>query len=125
MEIVADYAFSGSTCPNPNDPLFIHLRIMSNNVIIYNKLSDIISNTLENRILGKNYSYENNGKNIGAQPLTSFMNKIILIELDIFHPSESAILPISQIPPQHSSLQKLSSPLEAKMLQHNLHNRRH
>jgi len=79
MEIVADYAFSGSTCPNPNDPLFIHLRIMSNNVIIYNKLSDIISNTLENRILGKNYSYESGGLNFGATPLLQLLGKVILI----------------------------------------------
>ena len=24
MEIISDYAFAGSTCPNPNDPLIIH-----------------------------------------------------------------------------------------------------
>ena len=30
-------------------------------------------------MLGKDYSYENFGKNLGAQPLVSFMNKIILV----------------------------------------------
>ena len=33
-ETVANYAFNGSGCPNPNDPLILHLRIMSQNSVI-------------------------------------------------------------------------------------------
>ena len=78
MSIINNYAFSGGTVPNPTDPLIIHLRIKSNEQTIYDNLAKIFK-SYDNIMLGKKYSYENNGKNIGAQPLISFMNKIILI----------------------------------------------
>ena len=79
MEIIQDYAFSGSTCPNSGDPLIIHLRIMSKNNVIYDKMANTLYNRLESRLLGKKYSYENNGKNLGVIPLKDLMGKIILI----------------------------------------------
>lgn len=78
MSIITNYAFSGGTVPNPTDPLLIHLRIKSNEQAIYANLANIFK-SYDNIMLGKKYSYENNGKNIAGQPLTSFMNKIILI----------------------------------------------
>ena len=78
MKIISNYAFSGGTAPNPTDPLIIHLRIKSNEQAMYNNLAKIFK-SYDSIMLGKNYSYENHGKNIGAQPLISFMNKIILI----------------------------------------------
>lgn len=78
MSTISNYAFSGGTVPNPSDPLIIHLRIKSNEQAMYSNLATIFK-SYDNIMLGKNYSYENHGKNIGAQPLTSFMNKIILI----------------------------------------------
>ena len=78
MSTINNYAFSGGTVPNPSDPLIIHLRIKSNEQAIYTNLATIFK-SYDNVMLGKNYSFENNGKNIAAQPLTSFMNKIILI----------------------------------------------
>jgi hypothetical protein len=78
MSIISNYAFSGGTVPNPTDPLLIHLRIKSNEQSIYANLANIFK-SYDNIMLGKKYSYENNGKNIAGQPLTSFMNKIILI----------------------------------------------
>ena len=79
MGIIADYAFSGSTSPCPGDPLIIHLRIMSNNQTIYTQMADDLYNTLESRLLSKEYSYENQGKNIGSTPLTDFMEKVIVV----------------------------------------------
>ena len=79
MGVIADYAFSGSTCPCPGDPLIIHLRIMSNNKTIYTGMANDLYNTLENRLLGKQYSYENQGKNIGSSPLKDFMEKVIVV----------------------------------------------
>ena len=79
MDVIRDYAFSGSTCPNPGDPLILHFRIMSNNKPIYNDMAQIIYNTMESRILGKKYSYENNGKNLGVLPLKKIMGKVIII----------------------------------------------
>ena len=79
MDIIRDYAFSGSTCPNPGDPLILHFRIMSSNKPIYKDMAKILYSTLESRLLGKKYSYENNGKNLGLLPLTTIMGKVIII----------------------------------------------
>jgi hypothetical protein len=78
MSTITNYAFSGSTCPNPTDPLIIHLRFMSNNQAMYANLANIFkSNT--NIMLGPGYSYESAGKNLGGVPLLSLQNKVILI----------------------------------------------
>ena len=51
---------------------------MSNNRSIYKEIADNIYSTLESRILGKEYSYENNGKNLGAMPLKDLMGKVVI-----------------------------------------------
>jgi hypothetical protein len=79
LDVIADYAFSGSTCPNPSDPLIIHLRVMSKNKAIYDKMAEALYQKLERRLLGKEYSYENNGQNIGTTPLSSLMGTVILV----------------------------------------------
>jgi len=78
MDTIKNYAFAGGTCPNPTDPIIIHLRIKSTNEKMFTNLADIFksNNTL---MLGKDYSFENSGKNIGNLPLLSFQKKIILI----------------------------------------------
>ncbi len=78
METISNYAFAGGTCPNPNDPILIHLRIKSNNQKIYSKMASIFK-SYDNLMLGKDYSYENSGKNLGSVPLLNFKKKIILI----------------------------------------------
>lgn len=78
LESINYNAFSGSTCPNPNDPLIIHMRIMSNNKIIYDKIANQIYKLLEDRVLGPQYSYENHGKNLGKIPINTFLGKIII-----------------------------------------------
>lgn len=79
LQVINDYAFSGSTSPNPNDPLIIHLRIMSNNREIYSVMAKNITTILGRRILGPKYSYENHGNNLGSLPLSEFLGKIIII----------------------------------------------
>lgn len=79
INIISNYAFSGGTCPNPGDPLLLNFRIMSNNQKIYKIMADEIYNQLENRILGKDYSYENNGRNLGTVPLKELMGKVIIM----------------------------------------------
>jgi hypothetical protein len=78
MDTIRNYAFSGSTCPNPTDPLIIHLRCKSNNQEMYSKLADIFKSNTD-IMLGMNYSYEIEGKNLGNVPLLSLQNKVILI----------------------------------------------
>jgi hypothetical protein len=79
ISVIADYAFSGSTCPNPGDPLIIHLRIMSNNKPIYDIMANTLYNILSRRLLGKKFSYENNGENVGKTELKDLMGKVIII----------------------------------------------
>jgi len=78
METLKNYAFSNSTAPNPRDPILLHLRIMSNNQTMYTNLSHIFK-SYENLLLGKDYSYENYGKNIGRIPILEVLGKIIII----------------------------------------------
>ena len=48
MRTIERLAFGGnSNCPNPRDPLFINLRIMSNNRAIYKKMADDLYSNLE------------------------------------------------------------------------------
>jgi len=78
MSTIQSYAFSGSTAPNPTDPLIIHLRFQSNNQKMFSNLANIFM-SYDSIMLGKEYSYENSGVNLGSSPLLSFQNKIILI----------------------------------------------
>jgi len=78
MDTIIGYAFSGGTCPNSTDPLFIHLRFKSNNKQMYSNLANIFK-SYNNYMLGMNYSYETIGKNLGNVPLLELQNKIGLI----------------------------------------------
>jgi hypothetical protein len=79
MKTIQRRAFGGqSNCPNPQDPLIIYLRIMSNNRAIYKQMADDLYGTLEDRLLGKQYSYENHGLNLGSVQLKKLMGKVIV-----------------------------------------------
>jgi hypothetical protein len=74
------YAFSGQT-PNPHDPLFIHLRVKSNNLDIYKQLAKSLGDNFSNLLAQGNseYANESNGENITAKPLMDFIGKTIII----------------------------------------------
>jgi hypothetical protein len=78
MSTINSYGFSGGTCPNPTDPILIHLRIRSNNQNIYTSMANIFK-SYDSVMLGKEFSFENSGQNLGGIPLLSFRGKIILI----------------------------------------------
>ena len=78
MDVVKNYAFSGGTCPNPNDPLILNFRIMSNNNIIYDEMAKILYSTLQNKMLDKMYSYEYNKENLGNVEILGLLNKVII-----------------------------------------------
>lgn len=78
MSTIANYAFTSGTAPNYSDPIIIHLRIKSNNQTMYTNLASIFQ-SYEDIMLGKEYSFESNGTNLGGFPLVNFMNKIVLI----------------------------------------------
>ena len=79
MEVISLNAFSGSSCPNPNDPLFINIRIQSNDFHIYDSISESLTKHLANKMLTNEYSYENNGKNLGAVPIKFMLGKVVII----------------------------------------------
>jgi hypothetical protein len=78
MDTIRNLAFSASTCPNPTDPLLIHLRFKSNNQKMYSNLANIFKSNA-GIMLGPAYSYESEGKNLGKVPLLSLRNKVVLI----------------------------------------------
>ena len=82
MQTVADLAFSGSSCPNPGDPLILFFRIMSHDTDIYNSMADTISDILSSRVLGEEYSYEYEGANLGSVSLRDLLGKIVIAATD-------------------------------------------
>lgn len=85
MNVVNEYAFSGSTCPNPKDPLILHFRIKSEHADICDKMSTTLYDTYgkSSRLLDKAYSnqytIDGNSYNLGAVPLPLLMGKVIII----------------------------------------------
>ena len=81
LTVIKDNAFSSDTSitPNPKDPMILHLRIMSNNIKIFDKMAELIEEILYDKIMGSAYSYENNGVNFGRTPLKNLMGKVIII----------------------------------------------
>jgi hypothetical protein len=78
LNIIQNYAFATATAPNSNDPIIIHLRIKSLNQAMYKNFANLLEN-YNSLLLGKEYSYENHGKNLGATKLLDFMGKIVII----------------------------------------------
>jgi hypothetical protein len=79
LSTINNYAFANSTCPNPNDPLILNFRIMSNNRIVYDEMAKIIGVSLGSRLLDKSSSHENGGTNIGTNRITDLLGKIIIM----------------------------------------------
>ena len=79
LKTLNNMGFSSSS-PTQNDPLFIHMRIKSENKVIYDKIAKYCKTYLDgNRILGPEYSFEYNGKNLGKVPIKQLMGKFIFI----------------------------------------------
>jgi hypothetical protein len=78
MDLLNMYAFSSGNTPNPTDPLLLHLRFKSNSQTMFSNLAKLFKN-YPLIMLGKEYSYENEGKNIGATPLLELKGKIMVI----------------------------------------------
>lgn len=80
MSTLQMYAFSASTCPNPRDPLILHLRIKSNNQQMYENFAKLLE-SYDRILLGKAYSYENHMMNLGNIKISdpTIQGKIIII----------------------------------------------
>lgn len=92
MRVVADYAFSGSTCPCPDDPMILHFRIMTNNLEILKRMSTDLQTTLKRRLIGKVCSYECHGRNIGEVVLKELVGKVIIaVDKSLANPSKTLL----------------------------------
>jgi len=78
LSVLKNFAYSTSTAPNPNDPIILHLRIMSNNQKMYSRMARLFEG-MNDYLLGKKYSFENSGKNLGNVPLLDLAGKIVVI----------------------------------------------
>jgi hypothetical protein len=78
MNVLQNYAFSTATAPNSKDPIIIHLRIKSLNQKMYKNFAKLLE-SYNSLLLGKEYSYEFQGKNFGETKLLTLMSKIVII----------------------------------------------
>ena len=79
-------------CPNASDPLFLHFRIKSSKMEIYDSIATSIRNYFGKYLLSSEHSYENNGYNLGLIPLVSLMSKVIIIVDKVDNTLESSKL---------------------------------
>ena len=80
LKVINNYAFEQSIVPNSNDPLIIHMRIMTENSQMYEKLAEYISKDINvERMLGVEYSYANYKKNFGDVKINNLLGKVIFI----------------------------------------------
>jgi hypothetical protein len=63
-KIIKNNAFSGDYVPNSTDPLLIHLRFKSNDILMYNNLAKIVQSDLDSYTLDNKYTcgYVGEGK---------------------------------------------------------------
>lgn len=84
IKTIADKAISnsmdgGNACPNPSDPLFLHFRIKSAHIEVYDDIADAINHHLGYKLLSNEHSYENKGHNLGLEPLNNLLGKVIIM----------------------------------------------
>ncbi len=78
MQVCRDYAFASGSSPTYSDPLIVHLRCKSQNQAMFANLAAIFKRH-QDLMLGMEYSYEANGRNVCATPLLDLRHKIVLI----------------------------------------------
>lgn len=78
MSVLKNYGFSSATAPNPTDPIILHLRIKSNDPLVYSSMVATFK-AFSASLLGKEYSFEYGGKNLGAVPLLQLSGKIVVV----------------------------------------------
>jgi hypothetical protein len=78
LNIIRDYAFASSTAPNPFDPIILHLRIKSSNQKMYDNFAKLFESHNE-MLMGKEYSFEYQGKNFGSVELPKLAGKVSIV----------------------------------------------
>ena len=79
MQTVANEGFSSASTACAQDPLILHFRIMTAHKEILDQIAETLYRTLESRMLGNKYSYENYGHNLGAVCIDKLRGKVIIV----------------------------------------------
>lgn len=79
MDLIERYAFSASTAPNYNDPLFLHFRIKSKKPHVFNDMAKSLASSFSRYRLPSKYNYESGGENIGTEPLKNFNRRVVFL----------------------------------------------
>lgn len=79
MVATSQVAFTTTKAVNSTDPLFIHLRIKSNNTKIIPEIVSAINAQFGNRLLGPDYHYVFNGNNLGQVLMSELVGKVIIM----------------------------------------------
>lgn len=79
LKIIKEKAFVRDDCPNHEDPLILHFRIMSNNKKMYDKMALMLSEILSDRLLNPSYSYKRSEGSIGSIILSDLNKKVVII----------------------------------------------
>ena len=85
MAAVSQIAFTVTKAVNSTDPLFIHLRLKSNNAKILPEIVSVINAQFGNKLLSENYNYLYGGNNLGQVPMSELVGKVIIMA-DISNP---------------------------------------
>jgi len=85
MAAVSRIAFTVTKAVNSTDPLFIHLRLKSNNANILPGIVSAINAQFGTKLLGPDYHYVYNGTNLGQVPMSELVGKVIIMA-DISNP---------------------------------------
>ena len=85
MTAVSQIAFTVTKAVNSTDPLFIHLRLKSNNAKILPEIVSAINAQFGNKLLNENYNYLYGGNNLGQVPMSELVGKVIIMA-DISNP---------------------------------------
>tara|TARA_Y100000389_G_C17471266_1_gene531317 strand:+ start:2174 stop:3259 length:1086 start_codon:yes stop_codon:yes gene_type:complete len=79
LQTIATYAFSPGLCPNSEDPILIHIRLMTKLKGTCNKMAQLLQSSFDSRLLGPRYSFQNRGRNLGCVPLTELRGKVVVL----------------------------------------------
>lgn len=79
MSALRQYAFNPAITSCSEDPLIIHLRFMTSQKDACDQTADALYEHLENFLLGRQYSYEYNGQNLGAVAMGDLRGKVVVL----------------------------------------------
>ena len=79
FEKIINQAFNSLYCSNYSDPVFISLRMNTNNINVYNNLAKIFKEYINQYLLEDKYNYGNTENFCATVPLNTLMKKIVIM----------------------------------------------